>query len=154
MECSGNRKANQLVIPRFALVKADSESTHAGPEALGDWPLLISVRAAMLWFVDGVDWGCRTTKLAVRQRDVTVVAARSLEFAARNPRTDRQRFSHTIFPRRRRDLNSYQEMGGRSSVKSDFTGGIEDLYVREFRRFLNSPPPDRQDLDNREFAGG
>jgi hypothetical protein len=112
MDCSGNRKANQLIIPRFALVKADSESTHAGPEALGDWRLLIPVRAAMLRFVDGVDWGCRTTKLGVRQRDVAVVAARSLEFAARNSRTDHQRFSDAIFPRRRRGLNSYQEMRG------------------------------------------
>jgi hypothetical protein len=107
----------------------------------------------MLRLVDGVDRGCRTTKLGVRQRDVAVVAARPLEFAARNSRTDRQRFSDAIFPRRRRGLNSYQEVRRRSSVKSDFTDGIEDFYVREFWRFPNSPPGDRQDLENRECVG-
>jgi hypothetical protein len=134
----GDRETNPPNLANFGRAKADSESTHAGPEALGR-PATPHQRL-------------NSEARALRER-TRAAAFRNLAGGGQTPpsspgdpsnsprgesRAGRESFSESIFPRRRRDLITYPGARGCSCVASELTEGFEDFYGREFWRFPNS----------------
>ncbi len=146
----GDRETNLPNLANFGRAKADSESTHAGPEALG--------RPAT------PHQSLNAEARALRER-TAAAASRNSAGGGKTPpssqggrsnsprgesRADREGLSDAIFPRRRRDLNSYPGVRGCLRAISELIEGVEDFCGREFWRFPNSSSGARKDLDNPE----